>query len=101
MKSCYGVDVCVNPNTCVRPISRETANTQPGEPAAAEPALPRHGLQLLQDGGEQASDQRPQDGSRDSSLPLLGVPDRGHASYPSLDFRNVPQNKSTFNSQHF
>lgn len=64
------------------PVTRETANTQPGQPAAAEPALPRHSLQLLQDGGEQASDKRAQDDPRHSCLPLSGVPDRGNSPYP-------------------
>nr|XP_051695873.1 transcription factor IIIB 90 kDa subunit isoform X4 [Oryctolagus cuniculus] len=42
----------------------------PGEPAAAEPALPGHRLQLLQDGREQTPDPRAQDGTRDRRLPL-------------------------------
>ncbi|XP_059039325.1 transcription factor IIIB 90 kDa subunit isoform X5 [Mustela lutreola] len=45
-------------------------NPPPGEPAAAQPALPGHSLQLLQDGREQALDPRPQDGTRDRGLPL-------------------------------
>lgn len=89
VKSCFML-ICVCAHSCVwlkscmrlYPVSRETTNTQPGQPAAAEPALLRHSLQLLQDGGEQASDKRAQDGPRHSCLPLSGVPDRGHPSYP-------------------
>ncbi|XP_066200782.1 transcription factor IIIB 90 kDa subunit isoform X5 [Saccopteryx leptura] len=46
------------------------ADPPPGEPAAAEPALLGHGLQLLQDGRQQAPDPRPEDGPRDRRLPL-------------------------------
>ncbi|XP_026261321.1 transcription factor IIIB 90 kDa subunit isoform X8 [Urocitellus parryii] len=49
---------------------QEAPHPPPGEPAAAEPALPRHSLQLLQDGREQAPDPRPEDGPRDCCLPL-------------------------------
>ncbi|XP_005068352.1 transcription factor IIIB 90 kDa subunit isoform X3 [Mesocricetus auratus] len=44
-----------------------------GEPAAAEPALPGHSLQLLQDGCKQASDPRAEDGPCDCCLPLLDM----------------------------
>ncbi|XP_053081034.1 transcription factor IIIB 90 kDa subunit isoform X5 [Acinonyx jubatus] len=49
---------------------REASDPSPGEPAAAEPALPGHSLQLLQDGREQAPDPRPENGPRDRGLPL-------------------------------
>lgn len=63
---------------------REASDPPPGEPAAAEPALPGHGLQLLQDGREQAPDPRPEDGPRDRGLPLPGVPHGRHPAYPLL-----------------
>ncbi|XP_036061382.1 transcription factor IIIB 90 kDa subunit isoform X3 [Onychomys torridus] len=44
-----------------------------GKPAAAEPALPGHSLQLLQDGCKQASDPRTENGPRDCCLPLLDM----------------------------
>lgn len=63
---------------------REASDPPPGEPAPAQPALPGHSLQLLQDGREQAPDPRPQDGPRDRGLPLPGVPHGGHTAYPLL-----------------
>lgn len=46
----------------------------PGEPAAAEPALPGHSIQFLQDGCKQASYPRTENGPCDCCLPLLGLP---------------------------
>lgn len=69
---------------------RPAPDPPPGEPAAAEPALPGHGLQLLQDGREQAPDPRPQDDPRDRRLPLPRVPHGGHAAYPLPGSRAAP-----------
>ncbi len=43
---CVCVDLCMfaQSDAYVCPVSRETTDTQPRQPAAAEPALPRHGL---------------------------------------------------------
>lgn len=68
---------------------REASDPSPGEPAAAEPTLPGHSLQLLQDGREQAPDPRPENGPRDRGLPLPSVPDGRHTAYPLV--RGLPE----------
>ncbi|XP_031213644.1 transcription factor IIIB 90 kDa subunit isoform X3 [Mastomys coucha] len=49
------------------------AHPPPGEPAAAESALPGHSLQFLQDGCKQASYPRTENGPCDCCLPLLDM----------------------------